>query len=49
MMTFWTGLLLGWIIGSIGTGLALAFFAGAKDNDDWPHEDYTERLKGRRE
>lgn len=46
-MTFWTGLLIGWIVGSLGSCLTLMFFAGAKD-DDWSYEDH-ERLKGRRE
>ena len=53
MMNFWTGLFFGWIIGSIGTGIILMFFAGIKRNDDWLDDDRAydleEKLKGRRE
>ena len=53
MMNFWTGLLLGWIIGSILTGLVMSFFVGAGRNNDRLDEelahDLEERLKGRRE
>ena len=50
-MDFWAGLFVGWIIGSIGTGIVIMFFAGAgaKRDDDWPDENPEKRLKGRRE
>ena len=38
-MTFWLGLLLGWVIGSIGTVFALMVFASAKRSDDWLYVD----------
>lgn len=46
-MTFWAGLLLGWIIGSIGTAIALLFFAAI--NGDERAFVLEEKLKGRRE
>lgn len=52
-MTFWTGLLAGWIIGSIGTVVILSICAAAKRGDDFLGEDRAyeleEKLKGRRE
>ena len=49
-MDFWAGLFVGWVIGSVGTGLGIMFFAGAgRNKDDWPDDDPIERLKGRRE
>ena len=50
-MTFWTGLLLGWIIGSIGTGIVLMFFAAVKDVniDAFLHNDIAPDLEDRRQ
>ena len=31
-MDFWAGIFVGWIIGAIGTGIVIMFFAGAGAN-----------------
>ena len=53
-MNFWTGLMVGWVIGSVSTGLVMSFFIGVGRNNDrldkeLEEEREEERLKGRRE
>jgi uncharacterized membrane protein len=52
MTSFWSGLFIGWIIGSIITAIALMLFAAAKRDDFLYNDvinDWDEReLKGRR-